>query len=95
MTPREASSRAGRLFWSMPDNEENAPYKPTYKGFDEERQRKAVETVERANDGAAAKGEDANREYVEDGPEEAAQRTGRSKEDVGDSVERAARRSRG
>jgi hypothetical protein len=78
----------------MPDPDQDAPYKPTYKGFDEDRQKKAVETVERANEGAGAKGEDANREYVDDGPQEAAERTGRSTQDVGDAVERAARKKR-
>lgn len=78
----------------MSDSDQNAPYKPQYKGFDEERQRNAVETVDRAKEGAAAKGEDANREYVDDGPQEAAERTGRSADDVGDAVERAAKKKK-
>lgn len=78
----------------MPDPDQDAPYKPTYKGFDADRQKKAVETVERANEGAGAQGEDANREYVDDGPEEAAARMGSSRADVGAAVERAARKRR-
>ena len=78
----------------MPDPDEDAPYQPKYKGFDEQRTRHAVATNERAQKGAGAKGEDANREYVDDGPTEAAERTGRSEEEVGDAVERAARKRR-
>ena len=75
-------------------SEAEAPYQPSYKGFDEERTRKAVATAQRAQEGAGAKGEDANREYVDEGPAEAAERTGRTADDVGDAVERAAKKKR-
>ena len=64
---------------------ENAPYKPAYKGFDEEKTRNAQRTAERAQEGAGARGEDANREYVDDGPAEYERRTG---DKVSDSVGR-------
>ena len=53
----------------------DAPYEPEYKGFDEERTRRAQDTAARAKKGAAAKGEDANREYVDEGPAEYKRRT--------------------
>lgn len=87
----------------MPDKSERAkkgldgeaaepPYRPDYKGFDEELTRRAQATAGRAQEGAAARGEDANREYVDEGPGELARRTGRSPEELGESIERAARR---
>lgn len=82
------------VLFPMSDPDQDGPYQPAYKGFDAERQKKAVATVERAKEGAGAKGEDANREYVDDGPQEAAERTGRSPKDVGDAVERAARKKK-
>jgi hypothetical protein len=73
----------------MPDPDQDAPYQPKYKGFDAERTRRAVETAERAKEGAGAQGEDANREYVDEGPREAAERMGASSAD-----ERAAKKKR-
>lgn len=80
------------LPFPMSDPDQDAPYQPKYKGFDAERTRRAVETVERAKEGAGAQGEDANREYVDEGPREAAERMGASSADVGASVERAAKK---
>jgi hypothetical protein len=67
----------------------DGPYKPKYKGFDEEATRNAQATADRARELAGAKGEDANAEYVDKGPEEAARRTGRSPKEIADAVERA------
>ena len=49
---------------------EAKPYKPAYKGFDEEAQKRVQDTVDRAKETEGAKGEDANKEYVDDGPAE-------------------------
>ncbi|HUR69385.1 MAG TPA: hypothetical protein VM370_09080 [Candidatus Thermoplasmatota archaeon] len=57
------------------DKGAGAPYKPKYTGFDEEAQKRAQATVDRAKESEGAKGEDANREYVDDGPAEYARRT--------------------
>lgn len=57
----------------MPDEE---PYKPKYTGFDVEETRRAQDTAERAQQTAGAKGEDANKEYVDDGPAEYRRRKG-------------------
>lgn len=77
------------------DNEKGeAPYEPDYKGFDAKRTREAQATHDRSQEGASAKGEDANAAYMEEGPDEAARRTGRSKKDLGDSIENAAKRAR-
>lgn len=53
----------------------DAPYVPKYKGFDEETTRRAQETSDRAQKSAGAKGEDANKEYVDEGPAEYKRRT--------------------
>lgn len=70
--------------------EKGTPYRPKYKGFDEETTRNAQATADRAKEGAGAKGEDANKEYVDDGPEEYERRTGSKAPDV----EGAAKKSR-
>jgi len=46
------------------------PYEPKYKGFDEESQKRAMATADRAKETEGARGEDANKEYVDDGPAE-------------------------
>ena len=51
-------------------------YVPKYKGFDEEATKRAHATVDRAQESAGARGEDANREYVDDGPAEYERRMG-------------------
>ena len=51
------------------------PYVPKYKGFDEAATERAHKTAQRAQEGAGAKGEDANKEYVDDGPAEYDRRT--------------------
>ena len=56
---------------------DSKPYKPKYKGFDEEATKRAHKTVERAKESEGAKGEDANKEYVDDGPAEYERRTKR------------------
>lgn len=66
-------------------DKKDAPYKASYKGFDEETTRKAQATAERAQETAGAQGEDANREYVDEGPAEYERRTG---DKVSDSVGR-------
>lgn len=76
------------------DRKKDAPYDPAYKGFDAERTRHAQETAERAQQGASAPGSDANREYVDEGPQEAAARRGESVEETGSSIERAAKRAK-
>lgn len=55
--------------------QKDAPYKPKYTGFDEEATKRAHATVERANASKGAKGEDANKEYVDEGPAEYERRT--------------------
>jgi hypothetical protein len=67
----------------------DGPYKPKYKGFDEAATQNAQATADRARESAGAQGHDANREYVDDGPDEAALRTGRDKEDLGRAIEGA------
>ncbi|HEX2022074.1 MAG TPA: hypothetical protein VHH36_05130 [Candidatus Thermoplasmatota archaeon] len=52
------------------------PYEPKHKGFDEEATRRAHATVDRARETQGAQGEDANREYVDEGPAEYERRTG-------------------
>ena len=74
------------------DDRKEKPYKPSYTGFDVDATRKAQATAERAQEGAAAKGEHVDAEYVDHGPREAAERMGVSEKDVGDSVERARKR---
>lgn len=74
-------------------SKDDAPYEPEYKGFDEKTTRQAQATHERSQEGKTAQGMDANNTYVDDGPEEAARRTGRSAEDIGSSIEDAAKRS--
>lgn len=74
--------------------ENEKPYEPRYKGFDEEATKRAQETAERAQKGGAAKGEDANADYVDEGPDEAARRMSTTREHVGQSVDRAARRKK-
>lgn len=66
------------------------PYQPKYKGFDEEATKRAHATVDRAKESAGAQGEDANREYVDEGPAEYERRTG----DAPPDVEGAARKKR-
>ena len=73
---------------------DDGPYRPKYKGFDGEATRRAQATADRARDSAGAKGEDANKEYVDGGPEEAARRSGTTADEVGHSVERARARKR-
>lgn len=51
------------------------PYEPEYTGFDKEETERAQKTAERAKKTAGAKGEDANKEYVDDGPAEYKRRT--------------------
>lgn len=70
---------------------DDKPYEPKYKGFDEAAAKRALDTVDAARKNPSAKGQDANAEYVDDGPEEAARRTGRTRADVEESVERANR----
>lgn len=65
------------------------PYRPRYKGFDEETTRNAQATAQRAQEGAAAKGEHVDAAYLDDGPEEAARRMGSDAKSVGDAIERA------
>ena len=57
----------------MTDKEK--PYAPKYTGFDEEATKRAHATVDRAKESEGAKGEDANKEYVDDGPAEYERRT--------------------
>lgn len=61
----------------MPKND--APYVPKHKGFDEEAQKRAMATAERARETEGAKGEDANKEYVDEGPAEYERRMGAKK----------------
>lgn len=70
------------------------PYQPGYTGFDVEATKRAQETAQRAQKGAAAKGEHVDAEYVDEGPEEAGRRMGSSAQDVGDAVERARKKKR-
>ena len=58
------------------------PYVPRYKGFDEEATKRAHETVDRANETAGAQGEDANREYMDEGPAEYERRMGTAPPEV-------------
>lgn len=51
------------------------PYRPKHKGFDEARTRRAQATADRAQESAGAKGEDANAEYIDEGPAEYERRT--------------------
>lgn len=67
------------------------PYRPRHKGFDEEATRRAQATAELARS-LASSGEPAGGAYVDEGPDEAARRTGRSREELGDAIERARRR---
>lgn len=78
----------------MTNEKDDAPYEPRHKGFDVEATRRAQATAERAQEGAGAKGEDANSAYVDEGPEEAARRTGDSSERLGGAIEDAARKKR-
>ena len=57
----------------MPEKKDK-PYEPKYKGFDDEATKRAIETHERAQESAGARGEDANKEYVDEGPAEYARR---------------------
>ena len=50
--------------------EKDKPYVPKYKGFDEEATKRAHATYDRAKETEGAKGEDANKEYVDEGPKE-------------------------
>lgn len=70
------------------------PFRPKYRGFDEAATKRAQETAEHAQKTRAAPGEDANADYVDQGPTEAGKRTGRTREEVEDAVERAAKRGR-
>lgn len=60
----------------------DGPYKPRHKGFDAAATRRAQRTAERAQETRGAKGEDANREYVDEGPDEYRRRTGAEPPDV-------------
>lgn len=71
----------------------DAPYRPRYKGFDEEATRNAQATAD-ASRRTAAPGESVDSEYMASGPAEAAARTGRTSEEVGEAIERARRRAR-
>lgn len=75
----------------MPSDDQNqeAPYEPKYKGFDAERTKRAAATAERSREAGSVKGDDYNREYVDDGPAEAARRRGESKEEAEARVEDA------
>ena len=66
----------------MPEEKKEQPYQPDYEGFDVAATRRAQKTAQHARDHPAAKGEDANREYVEEGPEEYRRRTGDDPPDV-------------
>jgi hypothetical protein len=59
---------------------DDKPYVPKYKGFDEERTKRAHATMERAQESAGARGEDANKEYVDEGPKEYKRRMGEKAE---------------
>lgn len=89
----DKSARPKKRTASDPEQKE-ASYEPRYKGFDERATRQAQATNERAQERAGAKGMDANEAYVDEGPEEAARRTGRSAEELGASIEEAAKRGR-
>lgn len=78
----------------MTDPKDEAPYEPRHKGFDVEATKRAQATAARAQEGAGAQGEDANGAYVDEGPEEAARRTGDSQERLGGAIEDAARRKK-
>jgi hypothetical protein len=65
------------------------PYQPSYRGFDVAATRRAQETAARAAELQAGRGESVDDAYLDEGPREAAERTGRSEKDVGDAVERA------
>lgn len=69
----------------------DGPYKPRYKGFDADATRKAQETADLSRR-LAAPGDAVDHDYLERGPDEAAARTGRSREDLGKAIERARRR---
>ena len=69
----------------------DAPYVPKHKGFDEDTTRRAQATADASRKGAAP-GESADADYMEKGPDEAAERTGRTRAEVEDAVERARRR---
>lgn len=71
------------------ERKDDAPYRPSYKGFDEETTRRAQETSERSRKVQAGEGHYADETYVEEGPEEAARRTGETADEVGRSVSRA------
>lgn len=60
----------------MTEQNADKPYEPKHKGFDEETTKNAQATNARAQKTAGAKGEDANKEYVDDGPAEYERRTG-------------------
>lgn len=66
----------------MTDKDQQTPYKPAYKGFDDEATRHAQETAERAHETEGARGEDANKEYMDEGPAEYRRRTGHDFPDV-------------
>lgn len=73
----------------MADNDQ--PYVPKYKGFDEEATKNAQATAERSREGARDAGAGEPNAYVEEGAKEAGERTGRSAKEVEESVERAAK----
>lgn len=67
------------------------PYEPKYKGFDEAATKRAHDTVDRANETAGAQGEDANKEYVDDGPAEYERRMGEAAPGIEEDVPPEAR----
>lgn len=71
----------------------DGPYRPRYRGFDAEGTKNAQATAERSREGARS-GEHVDRSYMEDGPREAARRTGSTADEVGTGVDAAARRAR-
>lgn len=71
------------------EQKDDAPYRPAYKGFDEEATKRAQETAERSQKVQAGKGHYADETYVEEGSEEAGRRRGESASEVEDSVTRA------
>ncbi len=71
----------------------SAPYEPAYSGFDKDATQRAHETVDRASATRGARGEDANAEYWDLGPAEAARRLGVDPKSLADSIERAFKRT--
>lgn len=74
---------AGREWQGMsPEKKREAPYKPAYKGFDEDLTRRSQETADRAQEVQAGKGEYVDAAYLEEGAEEYRRRTGDEPPDI-------------